>query len=105
MRNDVFHLGKSGNGPIYHCSTQDFDVLQLVRAYGGEGQRCTTVDEFQQYYQACLAANSGIRVIEVPCSLEPQFQCQEIVLLNLYIKSRNGDPESVRRWQAISERA
>lgn len=104
MRNDVFHLGKSGNGPIYHCSTHDFDVLQLVRAYGGEGQRCTTVGEFQQYYQACLAANSGIRVIEVPCSLEPQFQCQEIVLLNLYIKSRNGDPDSIARWQAISAR-
>lgn len=104
MRNDVFHLGKSGNGPIYHCSTHDFDVLQLVRAYGGEGQRCTTVGEFQQYYQACLAANTGIRVIEVPCSLEPQFQCQEIGLLNLYIKSRNGDPESIARWQAISAR-
>lgn len=104
MRNDVFHLGKSGNGPIYHCSAQDFDVLQLVRAYGGEGRRCTTVAEFQQYYQECLLANTGIRVIEVPCSLEPEYQCQEIVLLNLYIKSRNGDPDSIARWQAISER-
>jgi len=54
MRNDIFHLGKSGDGPIYHCSTSQFDVLQLVRAYGGNGKRCQTIAEFSDYYNQCL---------------------------------------------------
>lgn len=99
MRNDIFHLGKSGDGPIYHCSTQQFDVLQLVRAYGGDGKRCTTVGEFADYYDRCLAENSGIRLIEVPCQQDPQYQCREIALLNLYIQSRNGNPEAQKQWQ------
>lgn len=102
MRNDVFHLGKGGDGPVYHCSNSGFDVLQLVRAYGGDGRRCTTVADFHAYYRDCLAENSGIRLIEVPCSLDTQYQCREITLLNLYIKSRNGDPESVQAWKAVS---
>lgn len=100
MRNDVFHLGKSGDGPIYHCSTGHFDVKLLVQAYGGEARRCETVGAFSEYYRECLAANQGIRLIEIPCSLEPQYQCREIALLNLYIKSRNGDPQSQAQWQA-----
>lgn len=102
MRNDIFHLGKGGDGPIYHCSTQTFDVLQLVRAYGGDGKRCATIGEFSDYYRECLQENTGIRLIEVPCTLEPQYQCREIMLLNLYIKSRNGDPEAIQRWQEVS---
>ncbi len=101
MRNDIFHLGKSGDGPIYHCSSGGFDVLQLVRAYGGDGKRCSTVGEFSAYYRACLDGNQGIRLIEVPCSTAPEHQCRELTLLNLYIKSRNGDPASVDAWQAL----
>lgn len=104
MRNDVFHLGKSGDGPIYHCSTSGFDVHKLVQAYGGQARRCETVGEFSDYYRECLAAHSGIRLIEVPCSLEPQYQCREIALLNLYIKSRNGDKDAQARWREISAR-
>ena len=104
MRNDIFHLGKGGDGPIYHCSSNAFDVLQLVRAYGGEGRRCESIAEFSDYYARCLRENTGIRLIEVPCSLESQYQCREIRLLNLYIKSRNGDPEAIRGWQEVSKR-
>lgn len=105
MRNDVFHLGKSGDGPIYHCSTSGFDVHKLVQAYGGEARRCATIGEFSAYYRECLAANAGIRLIEVPCSLEPQYQCREISLLNLYIQSRNGNPEAQQRWEAVKQGA
>ena len=103
MRNDVFHLGKSGDGPIYHCSTSAFDVHKLVQAYGGEARRCQTIGEFSTYYRECLAANTGIRLIEVPCALEPEYQCREIALLNLYIKSRNGDPQSIVQWKAATQ--
>lgn len=99
MRNDIFHLGKSGDGPIYHCSTGHFDVLQLVRAYGGDGQRCETIGAFTAYYVRCLAENTGIRLIEVPCLPHAQYQCREIALLNLYIQSRNGNPEAQKQWQ------
>jgi indolepyruvate decarboxylase len=101
MRNDIFHLGKGGDGPIYHCSTGAFDVLQLVRAYGGDGKRCTTIAEFNAYYGECLQENTGIRLIEVPCALGPQHQCREITLLNLYIKSRNGDAQAILQWETL----
>jgi thiamine pyrophosphate-dependent acetolactate synthase large subunit-like protein len=99
MRNDIFHLGKSGDGPVYHCSSGQFDVLQLVRAYGGEGKRCTSIGEFSEYYSRCLVENKGTRLIEVPCLPHPQYQCREITLLNLYIQSRNGNPEAQKEWQ------
>ena len=98
MRNDIYHMGKSGDGPIYHCSTNQFDVLQLVRAYGGDGKRCETIGEFCDYYSRCLDENTGIRLIEVPCLPLAQYQCREIALLNLYILSRNGDPEALKQW-------
>lgn len=101
MRNDIFHLGKSGDGPIYHCSTRDFDVQQLVRAYGGEGRRCATVGAFLDYYGECLERNQGLRLIEVPCSAAPEHQCRELVLLNLYIRSRNGEPDALTEWARI----
>lgn len=42
--------------------------------------------------------NTGIRLIEVPCLALAQYQCREIALLNLYILSRNGDPEALKQW-------
>ena len=103
MRNDIFHLGKSGDGPVYHCSSQEFDVLSLVRAYGGDGKRCTTVEAFSSYYQACLQANQGIRLIEVPCSPTQAFQCPEMALLNLFIQCRNGDPDAKAQWKQVCQ--
>ena len=101
MRNDVFHLGKSGDGPVYHCSTGTFDVKLLVQAYGGQATRCATISEFMDSYQAYLHANEGIRLIEVPCSLEAAYQSREAGLLNLYIKSRNGDPAAQAQWSEV----
>jgi len=101
MRNDIFHLGKNSDAQIYHCSDKTFDVISLVKAYGGEGKRCTTVAEFRDYFGACADANTGIKLIEVPASLEEQYQCREISLLNLYIKARNGIPQAVIDWNEI----
>ncbi|WP_044832541.1 thiamine pyrophosphate-dependent enzyme [Thalassomonas actiniarum] len=101
MRNDIFHLGKNSDAEIYHCSDKNFDVISLVKAYGGEGKRCSTVAGFRDYFSACADENSGIKLIEVPASLEEQYQCREISLLNLYIKARNGIPQAVIDWNEI----
>ena len=66
-------------------------------------KRCATVGEFSDYCGQCLRQNTGIRLIEVPCTPEPQYPCREIVLLNLYIQSRNGDPRATRRWGEVSQ--
>ncbi|WIO73731.1 thiamine pyrophosphate-dependent enzyme [Porticoccaceae bacterium LTM1] len=101
MRNNIFHLGKSGDAPIYHCSDKDFDFLQLVKAYGGEGRVCSTVGDFQEYFLECVTENKGIKLIEVPAIPTEEYQCNEIRLLNLYIKARNGIPEAAEEWQRL----
>lgn len=101
MRNDIYHLGKSGEGEIYHCSTPDFDVIKLVSAYGGKGFHCETVGEFTETFEHAVAENSGITLIEVPADTEPKYQCHEIKMLNLYIQAKNGNPAAMQQWQNI----
>ncbi|MCL1125865.1 thiamine pyrophosphate-dependent enzyme [Shewanella surugensis] len=101
MRNDIFHLGKNSDADIYHCSDKKFDVISLVKAFGGEGKRCTTVGEFSEYFDRCARENRHIKLIEVPAITEDQYQCREIRLLNLYIKAKNGVAEAVQEWQAM----
>ncbi len=103
MRNNIFHLGQCGNGPIYHCSDAQFDVQQLVRAYGGRGSVCTTVDEFMTAFRDAVHVNKGIYLIEIPCDTREEFQCREIRLLNLYIRARNGIPDAVKEWEQIKK--
>ncbi len=103
MRNDIFHLGKNSDADIYNCSDKAFDVIGLVKAFGGEGKRCITVAEFSQYFTACSRENKGIKLIEVPAITEDKYQCREISLLNLYIKAQNGIPEAIEQWNAIKE--
>ncbi|WNC67520.1 thiamine pyrophosphate-binding protein [Thalassotalea nanhaiensis] len=101
MRNDIYHLGKSGEGDIYHCSTPDFDVIKLVSAYGGKGFHCETIAEFTQVFEQSVRENKGITLIEVPADTAPQYQCHEIKMLNLYIQAKNGNPEAMKQWQNI----
>ncbi|KGJ92446.1 thiamine pyrophosphate-dependent enzyme [Thalassotalea sp. ND16A] len=101
MRNDIYHLGKSGEGEIYHCSTPEFDVLQLISAYGGKGHHCETVGQFTQIFEQAVTESQGITLIEVPADLDPQYQCDEIQMLNLYIQAQNGNPEAMQRWQKL----
>lgn len=99
MRNNVFHLGKSGDDPIYHCNDIDFDVHSLIKAYGGESKQCTFVGQFKDYFSHCIKENSGIKLIEVPANPTEENQCREIRLLNLYIKTQNGDTEAQTQWK------
>ncbi|WNC73438.1 thiamine pyrophosphate-binding protein [Thalassotalea psychrophila] len=101
MRNDIYHLGKSGEGEIYHCSTPDFDVIKLVSAYGGRGYHCETVGEFTQTFEQAVNGNKGITLIEVPADTDPKYQCHEIKMLNLYIQAKNGVPAAMEQWQQI----
>ncbi len=101
MRNNIFHLGKSGDGEIYHCSDSQFDVQLLVLAYGGKGSICHTVGQFIEVFNAAIEANQGIYLIEIPCHTAEQFQCREIKLLNLYINARNGNPEATLDWAKL----
>lgn len=101
MRNNIFHLGKSGDGAIYHCSDSRFDVQQLIRAYGGSGSVCRSVGEFQLAFRQAVTANQGVHLIEIPCEPSEQYQCREIKLLNLYIRFRNGHADAIREWQGL----
>ncbi|MFT5232930.1 MAG: indolepyruvate decarboxylase [Candidatus Krumholzibacteriia bacterium] len=101
MRNDIFHLGKTGDADIYNCSGEQFDVIGLVKSFGGEGRRCETVGEFSAYFGECAQNNRGLKLIEVPVDTDEKYQCREISLLNLYINAKNEVPEAVVEWRKI----
>lgn len=104
MRNNIFHLGKSGDGAIYHCSDSQFNVQQLIRAYGGKGVICQTTGEFSAAFSEAVEKNHGIYLIEIPCEASEQYQCREIRLLNLYIRARNGNQDAVQEWQELVQK-
>ncbi len=102
MRNNIFHLGKSGDGNIYHCNDENFDVHHIVAAYQGQSRTCHTVADFKQcflQFQQC----SGVSLIEVLADPVEEKQCHELRLLNLYIKAKNGQPDAMEKWQALTE--
>jgi len=102
MRNNIFHLGKSGDGAIYHCNDKEFDVHSLVKAYQGHSKTCTSVGEFKDYFKVCKQ-QSGISLIEVPAKPVEERQSNELKLLNLYIKSQNGQVEAMQAWKKLTE--
>jgi len=102
MRNNIFHLGKSGDGAIYHCNDKEFDVHSLVKAYQGHSKTCTSVSEFKDYFKVCKQ-QSGVSLIEVLAKPIEERQSNELKLLNLYIKSQNGQPDAVKAWQALTQ--
>lgn len=104
MRNNVFHLGKSGNGKIYHCNDDEFDVHHIVAAYQGQSKTCTTVGDFKDTFTA-FSQLSGVSLIEVLADPVEEKQCHELRLLNLYIKSKNGQPDAVNKWQELTKSA
>ena len=100
MRNNIFHLGKSGDGAIYHCNDKAFDAHHIVKAYQGQSKTCSSVSEFKSYFKQCNV-QSGISLIEVPAKAIEERQSNELQLLNLYIKSQNGQPDAIKAWQAL----
>ncbi len=102
MRNNIFHLGKSGDGDIYHCNDTQFDVHNLVAAYKGQSKHCVSVGEFKDCFVQSTK-QKGISLIEVPAKPVEERQSNELQLLNLYIKSKNGQPEAVAKWRELTE--
>ncbi len=102
MRNNVFHLGKSGDSAIYHCNDQTFDVHSVIKGYQGQSHRCATVAEFKVVFKQSLRSK-GIQLIEVLAEPVEEKQCHEIRLLNLYIKAKNGNSEAIEQWQALTK--
>ena len=103
MRNNIFHLGKSGEGNIYRCNDENFDVHNLVAAYQGQSKTCATVADFKACFldfQQC----SGISLIEVLADPVESKQSNEMKLLNLYIKAKNGQEDAMAKWKALTEK-
>jgi thiamine pyrophosphate-dependent acetolactate synthase large subunit-like protein len=103
MRNNIFHLGKSSDADIYQCSTPELNVQQLIAAYGGQGFRVETVADFMTTMHKLVSRNQGLTLVEIAASTEPKYQCEEIRLLNLYIRYRNGDPEATAAWKKLTQ--
>lgn len=104
MRNNVFHLGKSGNGKIYHCNDEHFNVHHIISAYQGQSKTCTTVGDFKDYFTTC-SQMSGISLIEVLAEPIEDKQCHELKLLNLYIKAKNGEADAQMKWKKLTQPA
>lgn len=101
MRNNLFHLGKAGNAPIYACNDEGFDPKILIQAYGGKGHYCETIAEFMDTLKQ--TADGGMHLIEVPTSIEPEYQSDISRKLNTYIGFKNGDPEASVLWQQLCQ--
>ncbi len=102
MRNNIFHLGKSGDGKIYRCNDEHFDVHHIIAAYQGQSKNCTTVADFKACFlefQKC----SGVSLIEVLADPVESKQSNELRLLNLYIKAKNGQKDAMAKWQALTQ--
>ena len=102
MRNNIFHLGKSGDGKIYHCNDENFDVHHIVAAYQGQSKTCATVADFKACFLAFKQC-SGVSLIEVLADPIESKQSNELRLLNLYIKAKNGQEDAMVKWQALTE--
>lgn len=100
MRNNIFHLGKAGDAPIYSCNDQGFNPRLLIQAYGGQGHLCETTEQLA----TCLVETAlcgGLHLIEVPTSVEAEHQSETTKKLNTYIGFRNGDPLAIERWNEL----
>jgi len=102
MRNNVFHLGKSGDSSIYHCNDVNFNVHQLIKAYQGKSCLVQSVLDFKEAFHQTMNEN-GISLIEVPAKPIDERQCHELKLLNLYIKSKNGDQDAIAQWRCLTQ--
>ena len=100
MRNNIFHLGKAGDAPIYHCNHNQFDPLLLIQAYGGHGYQCATVGHLIDTLTT-TAAQGGLHLIEVPASIAADKQSDICTKLNTYIGFKNGDPSATKEWQRL----
>ena len=83
---------------MYHCSTPGFDVLTLVKAYGGKGLQCRTIGELRTHLQSAVESNCGITLLEIPVDPNSDKLSREISMLNLFIQMKNGKQGAKEAW-------
>ncbi|QQX81434.1 thiamine pyrophosphate-binding protein [Shewanella sp. KX20019] len=103
MRNNIFHLGKAGDAPVYECNHLEFDPKLLISAYGGQGHLCETTGQLIDSLVQTATAG-GLHLIEIPTSTEPEHQSEITKKLNTYIGFRNGDVAATSAWNTLCER-
>ena len=87
---------------LKRLNDEKFDVDSLVAAYRGQSKSCTTLADFTACFvefQQC----TGVSLIEVLADPVESKQSNEMRLLNLYIKAKNGQPEAIAQWSALTE--
>ncbi len=102
MRNDIYQLGKTGESNFYLCSDKNFNTELLIQSFGGAAYKANSVSNFKFIFNKIVSQKKGLHLIEVPCSLKQEHQCNEIQLLNLYIRARSGDVKSIAEWSKIN---
>ncbi|QSX39854.1 thiamine pyrophosphate-binding protein [Shewanella cyperi] len=100
MRNNIFHLGKAGDAPIYACNDERFSPELLIRAYGGQHQSCDSQASLISALKAA-AKNGGLHLLEIPTSVDRDSQSETCHKLNTYIGFKNGQPEATAAWHAL----
>jgi thiamine pyrophosphate-dependent acetolactate synthase large subunit-like protein len=101
LRNNLFHLGKMGDGPMYRSSAEDFDAAALARAYGATYRLAETAGDLREAFAAALDDRPRLYLFELPLPTTEATQSPEIRLLNLYIRARGGDPAARTAWEAL----
>lgn len=101
MNNQIFHLGKNSNAQIYQSSSADLNLEYLVKAYGGFYSRCTSVGLFESAMNEAISTQQGIHFLEVPTSTDEKDLSAEIQILNLYIQTKIGSPDSIEKWKRL----
>ena len=72
-----------------------------MEAYGGTGWHCETAGELRTILEKCRETRQGVHLIEIPVGISEAEQSREIRLLNLYIKAKSGDPDSIKAWEQV----
>lgn len=101
MRNNIFHLGKQGDDPIYHCNDENFNYTSLINAYGGQTHLVKSVGGFYDGLGQIMESKKGIHLFEVWAPTDSESSSPEIKLLNLYISAKSGDKTAISSWEKL----
>lgn len=99
MRNNLFHLGKAGDAPIYHCNDENFSPASLIAAYGGHYHQCDSRGRLVDVLHTCCLG--GLHLIEIPTATSNDSLSPIAVKLNTYIGFKNGAPDAVAAWHSL----
>jgi thiamine pyrophosphate-dependent acetolactate synthase large subunit-like protein len=104
FKNNFFHLGKMSDSKIYNSSSDKFDPIQLVKAYGGHGRKVSTARELFESLEQSINTKKGIHLYEIPVSTDENLQSYEVQIINTFIKAKSCVPESLIQWQKIGNK-